>query len=49
MTEEPIAKVRVKHGLCPECGFPANRHDANGGPDGCTLTDRDVTQRLKGE
>jgi hypothetical protein len=31
---------------CPECGADISQHDGAGGPNGCTLTDNGVAQRL---
>ena len=40
------ALERMAKGLCPECGFPVARHDGWGGPQGCSLTDNGVAQRI---
>lgn len=41
-----IAQNRMAQGLCPECGDKVDRHDGWGGPNGCSLTDNGVAQRI---
>ena len=43
---DPVPRLRMKQGLCPECGNVPSRHDGWGGPDRCSLTDMGVAQRL---
>jgi hypothetical protein len=40
----PLA--RMSDGRCPECGGYPQEHDGWGGPNGCTLTDNGVAQRI---
>lgn len=37
---------RMNADRCPECAYPARAHDGWGGPNGCTLTDNGVAQRI---
>lgn len=42
---DEIARTRMAHKLCPECGVSADSHGGWGGPD-CSLTDNGVAARI---
>ena len=46
----PIARERMSHSLCPECGTPAATHSDDMRfwiPRACDLTPRGVTDRIE--
>ena len=44
--QSPTAMRRLAEGKCPECGHNTDEHTGWGGPNGCTLTDNGVAQRI---
>lgn len=43
---QPLALERLAAKSCPECGYRIYEHDGWGGPNGCSLTDNGVAQRI---